>query len=192
MPTRDPIDPAQVLRDFQNGVPNAELTFLSVFGPYIENVARSRCAAHGLRQPEDVEDVTQETFRLLLDPQITRYENVMSPVKSYVAGHVYNAARITAVAYRHGPSTSSTPVHVTLDNADELPAPSNGVAEAEFRLLLHDIAKGTDATSRSILSAVHAENATVVEVAARFHLTRFQVHRRLNAIYAVARSVLAA
>lgn len=191
-----PESDSRVLIEFQRRVPSAEDAFIKRFGPFIENVARKRGDAHHLGQ-DDLEEITQETYRLLLDDTLTKYDATKCTPFQFVGGQVYNAARIIAAAYRNGPPRrdgQSVQEEVDLRDLDDLQAPAarDGIGAAEFRLLVADLGKGSDALTQQIFAIVHLEDAGIQEVADRLDLTRFQVHRRLRSIYARARSAFAA
>ena len=175
--------------------PAARKTVYQRFQGLVRSMVARRCPHRAARQPDFVDDVVAQTFLLVLDPIISRFNPRRGRASQYLFGLTCNAIR-TITRQRNpicvdleDPSRSASirAAHVVYRHT----AGSRTVPAADHRLEVGDevgrIMKQNDPDARQIVRSYFFDGESLPGIAARLRVNRTTVSRKISGFLTTSR-----
>lgn len=176
---------------------NSQLT--ERFDEVARPILRRMAARHGYGLPADVlDDVVQETFLALSNPDLQKFDSNRSTASQYLHGRVLNAVKTTQVAHglrRAGSDFDAEPQREFVPIVDEKELVSTHGIPVDAILAGHTLQKLFTQVDTGIFNAclrVYGDDESQAAVAADMNMSRFALARQLAAAKATAVQTLMA
>jgi len=158
--------------------------FLAVHGDWVARTAAELCRRLGVPE-QDYEDILQETYRRLLDPQLRRFTPSRGGGKHYVHGVILNAIDYGGRRRRRARNGPTSDTDEPYDFADYgWQAPFDRV---EARADLPKLLRGADTLVSRALELVCANGLSQREAAYAIGISEFNLSRAIRKFSALAR-----
>ena len=193
-PSRPP-DDSEVLVAAQLGCASARDALYGQFHGLIISLARRVCSGGGYAPVTIADDAAGETYRMLLDPEIQRYEPTRGTVIQYIAGLVRNATKITLRRLGligFGPTDAVGSRKFTPADPADQPARDDGLRIVEDADAAEVVLARANETIRFALVQKHWLDRPVAVTADQLGMTRFTLARRTRAYRNSALSLVGA
>jgi hypothetical protein len=184
-----------LLEDFQTPDPQLADRFNEVARSILRRIAAKR--SYGLSD-DVINDVVQEAFLSLLNPNLVRFDSSRGTASHYLQGRVLNAVKTTQVAYglrRTGSDFEAEPQREYVPIDDEMPLVSTHGVDVDAILARQSLEKLFANVDRSIFDAcvrVYGDDESQSAVAEEMNISRFALARQMTAANAAAAQILMA
>jgi DNA-directed RNA polymerase specialized sigma24 family protein len=161
-------------------------------------IMRRMATRHGYGLPKDaIDDVVQEAFLSLSNPELLSFDTSSSTASQYLLGRVLNAVKTIQVVHglrRSGSDFDNEPQRefVPIDDLEltsTLAVPVNAI---QARHTVQKIFAGIDSGLRNACMRVLGEDESHESVAADMNMSRFALARKLSGIKTMAIQMIAA
>ena len=186
-------DDDQFLLAAQAGNPITRDAILLRFHRLLRALIRKFCPHRSAHQPDFVDDVMGETYRMILDAHVTRFDASRGSAGAYLSGLVRNAVRIVtrqrkAVCDRCDVSpVTPGPVVVGCRNAAVVyhnlmgnRTITNPATAFEIQEQMAAAFDGADLVTAAMVIARHVQDAGLAEIASRYGVSHTTVSRNIQ------------
>lgn len=194
MPITGEPELGSLLAAYQLLNPELSQQFESAAGPILRRMAKKH--GHGL--PKDaIDDVVQETFLSLVNPDLVAFDEARGTASHYLQGRLMNAVKTVQVASglrRNGSDFENEPQRefVSVDDLELVSHRGIRFEEIQARHTLRKLFKDVDATVTEACMRVYGEGEPQTTVAADLKINRFALARKFSVIRASALQMAAA
>ena len=183
-----------LLEAYQLLNPELSTQFEFVAGPILRRMA----AKHRFSLPKDaINDVVQETFLSLINPNVVAFDAARGTASMYLQGRLLNAVKAVQVANglrRTGSNfdEESQREFVCVDDLELVSSRGVSFNEIQARLTVQKIFKDLDSDFREACMRVYVEGEPQSSVASDLKMSRFALARKLSVVRANALQLMAA
>lgn len=187
-------DLSSLLQAFQLPDPNIYDSFDEVVRPILRRMA----AAHSYGLPKDVlDEVVQEAFLSLYNPNLQRFNLATSTANQYLLGRVLNAVKTTQISHglrRSGSDFDNEPQRefVPLEDANLTSTMGVPLEAIQARQTVQRIFAKIDGGMQTAIMRVYGEDESQEAVAADMKISRFALGRKLSGVKIAALQMMAA
>ena len=175
---------------------NPELSeqFEAVAAPILRRMAKK----HGYGLPKDaIDDVVQETFLSLVNPDLVAFDTSRGTASHYLQGRLMNAVKTVQVASglrRNGSDFESEPQRefVSVDDLELVSHRGIRFEEIQARHTIRKLFKDVEPTMVEACMRVYGEGEPQTTVAADLKINRFALARKFSVIRSSALQMAAA
>jgi hypothetical protein len=189
-----------LLLAIQAGICSAQSQVITRFDGLIRSMVAKLCPYRASRRRDFVDDVAGETYRLIIDPSISRFDPTRGTAAKYLYGLVANAVRTVTNQCRPlstEPDSDREAVvscreqHQVFTNTLGQKVQRSAGDEIEREELIAIACKGSPARLADLALAHFGTGKTLVSLAIEFDTNRFQLARELAAFKSQAQRRLA-
>jgi hypothetical protein len=194
MPIHSEPELGSLLAAYQLLNPELSEQFEAAANPILRRMANKH--GHGL--PKDaIEDVVQETFMSLVNPDLVAFDASRGTVIHYLQGRLLNAVKTVQVAFglrRNGSDFENEPQRefVCVDDLELVSQRGIRFEEIQARHTLRKLFKDVDAITLEACMRAYGEGEPQTTVAADLKINRFALARKFSVIRASALQMAAA